>query len=260
MDRPAFGDSTLLDGETAFVTGASAGLGQRFATVLAQAGAKVAMGARRTDRLDDLAAGIRAQGGAAGAFKLDVTDAASVRDAVAAAEEAFGPVTLLVNNAGIAVDKSFLDHDEADFDAVVDTSLKGSWLMTQAVARRLVALDRPGNIVNIGSIYGHRTAMNAASYCAAKAGALHLTRVLALELARHRIRVNCLSPGLFKTEMTENIFASGFADGMIKRTLMRRVGDPADLDGPLLMLASDASRFMTGSVVNVDGGILHGAL
>jgi len=249
-----------LAGKTALVTGASAGLGRHFALTLARAGARVAVGARRLDRLAQVAGDITAAGGKAVAVKLDVTDPESIRTALAEAETTLGPVDILVNNAAITVDKSFLDHDESDFDVVADTGLKGTWLMAQAVARRLVALEQGGSIINIGSIYGHRVVQHAASYCAAKAGVIHLTRALALELARYDIRVNVLSPGLFRTEMTDHMFASGFADAMIRRTPQRRAGKLEDLDGPLLLLASESAGFMTGSVVTVDGGILQNSI
>jgi len=247
----------LLDGEVSFVTGASSGLGRDIAKILSDAGAAVAVGARRMDLLRDLAEEIKASGGRAYPVCLDVRDAESTRNAVAEAEQALGPITVLVNNAGMSINKSFLDHDEHDYDTVVDTVLKGVWLMTQAVARRLVALGQGGRIVNIGSIYGQRTALNASSYCAAKGGVLHLTKVLAVELAGYGIRVNALSPGLFHTEMTHDIFERGFADKMIKRTPLKRSGVRDDLIAPLLLLASEGSQFMTGEVIAVDGGVLQ---
>lgn len=249
-----------LAGKTALVTGASGGLGRHFARTLSGAGARVAVGARRLDRLIELADDIAASGGEAIAVELDVTQPESIRAALAEAESALGPVDILVNNAAVAVNKSFLDHDEADFDLVADTGLKGTWLTAQAVARRMVALKRGGSIINIGSIYGQRAAGHAASYCAAKAGVIHLSHALALELAEHNIRVNVLSPGLFHTEMTDHMFRGGFADAMIRRTPQHRAGTPGDLDGPLLLLASESAGFMTGSVVTVDGGILQSSL
>lgn len=169
-------------------------------------------------------------------------------------------MTVLVNAAGRSVNKSFLDHDEADYDAVMATNLTGTWNVCQAAARRLVAAGQAGSIVNVASIFGHRVTRNAASYCASKAAVLQLTRALSLELARHGIRVNALSPGLFHTEMTDHMFQDhGFAQSLIAHTPARRAGEPTDLDGALL-LAGDASRFMNGATVVVDGGILNSSL
>lgn len=254
------GDLAALSGKTALVTGASSGLGRHFVKVLARAGATVAAAARRLDRLETLADECRAEGLRVLVVPADVTDRVSIFTALQRIEEQTGRVTILVNAAGISVNKSFLDHEEQDYDQVVDTNLKGTWNATQAVARRLVAAKQPGAIVNVGSIFGHRVAGNASSYCASKAAVLHLTRALSLELTRYGIRVNALSPGLFHTEMTEQMFQSGFAESLIKRTPARRAGDPADLDGALLLLASDASRYMSGSVVVVDGGTLNSSL
>ncbi len=254
------GDLVALSGKTALVTGASSGLGRHFVKVLARAGATVAAVARRLDRLETLADECRAEGLRVLVVPADVTDRVSIFTALQRIEEQAGRVTILVNAAGISVNKSFLDHEEQDYDQVVDTNLKGTWNVTQAVARRLVAAKQPGAIVNVGSIFGHRVAGNASSYCASKAAVLHLTRALSLELTRYGIRVNTLSPGLFHTEMTEQMFQSGFAESLIKHTPARRAGNPADLDGALLLLASDASRYMSGSVVVVDGGILNSSL
>lgn len=249
-----------LSGKIALVTGASSGLGRHFVKVLARAGATVGATARRLDRLEGLVEECRSEGLRVLAAPADVADRASVFAAVQRIEEEAGVVTVLVNAAGVSINKSFLDHEPQDFDQVVGTNLKGTWNTTQAVARRLVAAKQPGAIVNVGSIFGHRVAGNASSYCASKAAVLHLTRALSLELTRHGIRVNALSPGLFQTEMTEHMFDGGYADALIKHTPARRAGVPTDLDGALLLLASDASRFMSGSVLVVDGGILNSSL
>ena len=249
-----------LSGKIALVTGASNGLSRHFVKVLARAGATVGATARRLDRLDTLVEECRSEGLRVLAAPADVADRASVFAAVQRIEEAAGVVTVLVNAAGVSINKSFLDHEPQDYDQVVDTNLKGTWNATQAVARRLVAVKEPGAIVNVSSIFGHRVAGNASSYCASKAAVLHLTRALSLELTRHGIRVNALSPGLFQTDMTEHMFRVGYADALIKHTPARRAGVPTDLDGALLLLASDASRFMSGSVLVVDGGILNSSL
>ena len=243
-----------LDGKVAIVTGASSGLGRHFALTLARAGAKVAVAARRLDRLRDLVGEIEAFDGRAAALALDVTDAQSIRDAVSAAETELGPIAILVNNAGVTVTKPALELDESDWDRVVDTNLKGAWLMAQEVARHMVRLGHGGSIVNIASVLGLRVAKLIAPYSAAKAGLIQLTRALALELAEHDIRVNAIAPGYFETEMTQEYLSSPAGQRLVERLPLRRFGEAADLDGVLLLLASDDSRYMTGGVITVDGG------
>ena len=243
-----------LDGKVAVVTGASSGLGRHFALTLARAGAKVAAGARRLDKLGKLVAEIEGFDGRAMALSLDVTDAASVRDAVCAAETELGAISVLVNNAGVTVTKAALDVDEADWDRVLDTNLKGAWLVAREVARHMARLGHGGSIVNIASIRASRPARQLAAYSASKAGLVQLTGVLALELAREDIRVNAIAPGYFETEMNRDFLAGPAGQRMLKRIPQRRFGEPADLDGVLLLLASDASRYMTGSIITVDGG------
>jgi NAD(P)-dependent dehydrogenase (short-subunit alcohol dehydrogenase family) len=242
------------------VTGASSGLGAHFARVLAAHGAKVGMAARRVERMTALADAIAAAGGRALPIGCDVTDAKSIEDAVSAAETELGPVTLLVNNSGIAIPKKVLDHTEEDWDRVVDTNLKGAWLMTQAVARRLVALGRPGRIVNIASIIGLRTMGQVPSYAASKAGLIHLTRDLAMELARHGITVNALAPGYIATEMNNDFLRSAIGKRIEQRIPIGRFGAPEDLDGALLLLLAPSGRYITGAVIPVDGGHLVSAL
>lgn len=250
-----------LSGKIALVTGASSGLGRHFVKVLARAGATVAGAARRLDRLEGLADECRAEDQRVLPVQADVTQRASIERALRQIEAEAGPVNVLVNAAGLSINKSFLEHEDDDFELVMSTNLEGTWRASQLVARRLVADGEPGTIINVASIFGHRVAKNASSYCASKAAVLHLTRALSLELARHGIRVNALSPGLFDTEMTHHMFGDhGFAESMVGRTPCRRAGEYADLDGALLLLASDASRFMNGSVIVVDGGILNGSL
>jgi NAD(P)-dependent dehydrogenase (short-subunit alcohol dehydrogenase family) len=248
-----------LDGRCALVTGASGSLGRHFAEVLARAGAAVVLAARRLDRLETIADEIGAAGGKAMAVALDVTDAGSIGAAFAAAEERLGPVTVLVNNAGLTVTKPLLEHDEADWDKVMDTNLKGAWLVAQEAARRMAAAGG-GNIINIASILGLRVAGTVPAYCASKAGLIHLTRAMALELARDGIRVNALAPGYIETDINRDFFAGEAGQRLIKRIPQRRLGQLEDLDGALLYLASDASRYMTGSVVTVDGGHMVSSL
>jgi NAD(P)-dependent dehydrogenase (short-subunit alcohol dehydrogenase family) len=249
-----------LSGETALVTGASSGLGAHFARVLAAHGAKVAMAARRVEKMTALAEGIAEAGGRALPIGCDVTDAKSIEDAVAAAETELGPVTLLVNNSGVAIPKKVLEHTEEDWDRVVDTNLKGAWLMSQAVARRLVALGRPGRIVNIASIIGLRTMGQVPSYAASKAGLIHLTRDLAMELARHDITVNAIAPGYIATEMNRDFLQSAIGKRIEQRIPAGRFGAPEDLDGALLLLLAPSGRYITGAVIPVDGGHLVSAL
>jgi NAD(P)-dependent dehydrogenase (short-subunit alcohol dehydrogenase family) len=243
-----------LTGRRALVTGASSGLGHHFATTLAASGAAVAVAARRRDRLDTLVAQIAAAGGRAVAIEMDVTDGASVRAGCATAAVALGPIDVVVNNAGISILKPPLDLAEADWDAVVDTNLRGAWLVAQAAARALVAASRPGRIVNIASIVGLRPIGHLAPYAAAKAGLIHLTRVLAMEWARHRIQVNAIAPGYVETDLNRDFWHSPAGRRLIDRIPQRRLGRLEDLDGPLLLLTSDASAYMTGATLVVDGG------
>jgi NAD(P)-dependent dehydrogenase (short-subunit alcohol dehydrogenase family) len=250
-----------LQGRIALVTGASSGLGRHFAATLATAGATVVACARRADRLADTVDAIRADGGEAHAIALDVADATSVRSCFDAVQQRLGrPADVLVNNAGVALPGAVLEASEADWDTTLDTNLKGAWLMAQEAARRLVAAGTPGAIVNIASITGERVAASVAPYCASKAALIHLTKSLALELARHRIRVNALAPGYVQTELNDEFLASTAGDKLKSRIPQRRFGRPEDLDGPLLLLASEAGGYMTGSVVCVDGGHLVSSL
>jgi NAD(P)-dependent dehydrogenase (short-subunit alcohol dehydrogenase family) len=243
-----------LAGRIALVTGASGGLGRHFAAVLARAGAAVAIAARRREELDIAVREIAGAGGRAAAVTCDVSDAASVRAAVAAAEAALGPIDILVNNAGIAVSKPLLEHSEADWDRVVDTNLKGAWLMSRELAERWVAAGRSGRIINIASLLALRPIRNVPSYCAAKAGLVHLTHTMAMELARKGITINAIAPGYFETDMNRGFLQSEVGQALIQRIPMGRSGQAADLDGALLLLASEAGAYITGAVLPVDGG------
>ncbi len=243
-----------LAGRVALVTGASAGLGRHFAGVLAEAGAAVALAARRRDQLEAAVAEIVASGGRAAAVACDVTDAASVGAAVQAAEAALGPVDILVNNAGIAISKPMLEHSEAEWDRVVDTNLKGAWLLSRDLAARWVAAGRRGRIVNIASLLALRPIRNVPSYCAAKAGLVHLTHAMAMELARKGITVNAIAPGYFETDMNRGFLRSEVGQALISRIPMGRSGAAQDLDGALLLLVSEAGAYITGAVLPVDGG------
>lgn len=249
-----------LETKTALVTGAYSGLGRHFAAVLAQAGARVALCGRRTELGERQASALRQAGGQACVVGMDVTDPDSVAAGFEAAAQAFGPVDVVINCAGIAMTVPALEIREADWTGLIDVNLNGAWRVAQAGARHFIAHGRPGTIVNIASILGQRVASHVAAYTASKAGLLQLTRALALEWARHGIRVNALAPGYIETDLNREFFASPAGQALIKRVPQRRLGQLRDLDGPLLLLASDASAFMTGSVIDVDGGHLVSSL
>jgi len=236
-----------LDGHKALITGASGLLGTHFARVLHAAGAEIVLAARRVEACTALATEL---GPRARTLRLDVQDAASV----AAAFEAAPDCDILVNNAGIAATRAFLDHSIEDFDQVLSINLRGAFLVGREAARRMVAGKRGGSIINIASVLGERIIPGVAGYTAAKAGLLHLTRQMAVELARHSIRVNAIAPGYIASAINAEFFASEPGQAMVKRIPQRRLGQPTDLDGPLLLLASKAGAHMTGSVLTVDGG------
>ena len=242
-----------LTGKTALITGASSGLGRHFAKLLAKCGARVAIGARRMDKLVSLAEEIRAAGGEALMVELDVTDEASVGKAVAQVADAMVGIDILVNNAGIVVAKPALELSVTDWDMTIATNLRGAFLVAQAAAKHM-AETGGGSIVNIASIAGLRTGGHISAYAASKAGLIHLTKNLAVELARSKVRVNALAPGYIETELNAEFFASKAGEDLIRRIPQRRLGRAEDLDGPLLLLVSDASRYMTGAVLVVDGG------
>ena len=249
-----------LRGRTALVTGASSGLGRHFAHVLADAGASVALAARRTDLLADAVEEIAESGGKAAAVALDVTAPASVAEALAEAERLVGPLDILVNNAGTVISKPLLEHSEADWDRVVDTNLKGAWLVAQEAARRWAGAGRTGRIVNIASILGIRAQAGIPGYLASKAGLIHLTHALALELGPKGITVNALAPGYIETDLNRAYLESEAGKSLARRIPMRRMGAMEDLDGALLLLASPAGAYINGAVIPVDGGHLVSAL
>ncbi len=245
-----------LAGETALVTGASSGLGAHFAGVLARAGARVVIAARRVDRLEALAREISAAGGTAVPVALDVTDPASVAECFAAAEKAAGPITVVINNAGVT-DPAFITRmSEQQWRGVLDVNLDGVFRVGQAAARRMIANKTGGSIVNIASIVGLGAIKTLGAYAASKAAVIALTRTMALELARDNIRVNALAPGYISTELNDAFWETEAGKRMIAHIPFRRLGQTAELDGPLLLLASRAGSFMTGSVLTVDGGHL----
>ena len=245
-----------LGGQRILVTGASSeGFGAHFARLLAKYGAHVIVTARRMAPLEALVEEIKSTGGSAQAVRMDVADLASVRDGLAAA----GPINTCINNAGVAVTARALDQSEDDFDFVMGINLKGAWNVATEAAR-IMRDTGGGNIINTASITGFRTAAGTGPYAVSKAGVLHMTRQLAMELARFNIRVNALAPGYFLTDINRDELAGEAGEPLRKRIAMRRYGELPDLDGPLLLLVSDASRFMTGSILTVDGGHLVASL
>jgi len=249
-----------LKGRVALVTGANGGLGSHFAQTLAKAGATVAVAARRVDSLRPVCEAIAASGGKAEPVALDVTDPASVARAFDAASAALGSITVVVNNAGIAVTKPLLDHTEEDWQQVIEVNLNGAWRVAQAAARHMVEHAQGGSIVNIASILGLRVSAQVPSYAASKAALIQLTKAMALELARHKIRVNALAPGYVETGINREFFESEPGQALIKRVPQRRIGRADELDAALLLLASDAGSYMTGAVLAVDGGHLVNTL
>ena len=243
-----------LKGRVALVTGASSGLGVQFAKALADNGAAVALVARRADRLKSLKDEIEVKGGRAVVIEADVTDHAAVARAFDTVEKAFGTVTILVNNAGIAHGGRAVEMPPEEWRKVLSTNLDAVFFWAQEAARRLLAAKKQGAIVNIASVLGLAVSKGAVAYAAAKAGVVQVTKALAVELAFKGVRVNSIAPGWFVTEMNDD-YLSGEAGTAIKREIpMGRFGNPGDLDGALLLLVSDAGSYITGATVVVDGG------
>lgn len=249
-----------LDGKVALITGASSGFGEHFAGVMARAGAGVVLAARRRERIDALAERLAADGARAHAVALDVTDPASVATGVREAVEAMGALDVLLNNAGVSDAGPALNTTDEAWRLVVDTNLNGCFTVAREAAGHMREGGRGGSIINIASILGFRVAGGVASYAAAKAGLVHLTKALALEWARHAIRVNAIAPGYFETDINREFFATEQGAALVKRIPQRRLGEHGDLDGALLLLASEASAYMTGTTITVDGGHLCSTL
>jgi NAD(P)-dependent dehydrogenase (short-subunit alcohol dehydrogenase family) len=245
--------STDLNGQVALVTGATAGLGRRFATVLAEAGAAVLVAGRRLERLQHVAAEIRERGHRCAPVEMDVSRPAELSDTLDQAEREFGTITTLVNNAAIPDAQRAHRMSLELIDAVIDTNLRGPFVLTCEVARRLIAARLPGRIINLSSMGAyHYQGDGAALYSVTKAAINRMTEALAVEWVRYGINVNAIAPGAFMTEMMEGRIArvGDFTDDLPRK----RIGDPAQLDSTLLYLAAPASEFVTGTIVKVDDG------
>ncbi len=249
-----------LTGRNAIVTGASRGLGRHFAITLAQAGARVALAARNADQLARVAEEIRDLGGNAAVFTMDVTRRESVIAALDQVSERMGPIDTVVNNAGITDTTRALEVSPETWKTILDTDLTGAWTVAQETARRMVAAKRGGSIINVTSILASRVAGGVAPYAASKAALRQLTRSLALEFATFGIRVNSLAPGYIVTELNREFLLSGAGEKLKARIPARRFGEFEDLEGALLLLASDAGAYINGAEIVVDGGHLCSSL
>ena len=247
-------DTYNLAGKVALVTGASSGLGRQAALALAGAGAKVAVSARRVDRLDALVAEIANAGGQAMAFDLDVRDIATIDGVVGAVEAAMGPINILVNNAGVSVVKRPENFTLEDYDYVQETNVKGPFFLAQAVGRGMIKRGQGGKIINISSMMALRVFGKLALYAMSKAAIAQMSKQLALEWARHDIQVNAICPGYIETEMNADHWRTPAGRGMIEAMPRRRIGTPEVMDGLLLLLASSQSDYMTGTLIPVDDG------
>ncbi len=245
-----------VENKLALVTGASSGLGVSFARTLADHGAKIVLAARRTDRLESLADELEKKSGVeALPVRMDVTSPQSVDEALNLVDTRFGRAPdIVVNNAGLSREAWAVEMSEEDWSTVVETNYSSVWRVSKHAANRMIKAQQPGSIINIASITALRTSQFISAYASSKAAVDHLTRQMALELARYNIRVNALAPGYYKTKINEEFLASEQGELMRKRIPMRRFGDHNELSGPLLLLASDAGSYMTGSTIVVDGG------
>ena len=248
-----------LDGQVAVVTGASSGIGRHCSFLLANAGAKVALASRNTEELELLAKDIVSAGGHAKVFHLDVTEQSSVTECFTQITSWAQP-TIVINNAGVSITKSLLEQTEADWDRVIDTNLKGVWLVATEAARTMVATKTAGSIINMASILGERQINGVAPYAISKAGVIQVTKTMALELARYQIRVNAILPGYVITDLNREFLQSEFGEKLRMRIPSRRFNEPHDLDGPILLLASAAGQGMSVSTLVVDGAHLVSSL
>lgn len=250
-----------LAGKRILVTGASSGLGENFARLAARCGAKVVIAARRKARLDALAEELARLGSPqVTVVEMDVASEASIDGAFAEIDASGDSLDVVINNAGVAGEGAALTLRTQDFDAVMATNVRGVWLVAVQAARRWKQARRVGSIINIASIQGERVMPGITPYSISKAAVVHMTKSLAVEWARYGIRVNAIEPGYIGTEMTDGMWESEQGRAMIQRIPMRRLGKPEELDGLVLLLATDAGSWMTGACVPVDGGHLCSSL
>ena len=250
MSQPNFD----LTGRVCFVTGTTSGLGRQFALCLAGAGAKVVISGRRTERLAALKDDIEAMGGTAYPIAFDVTDLGACRAAVAEAEEQVGPIWCLVNNSGITIMKPAQNHTDEDYDAVMDTNLRAPFVLAQEVGKRMIDRGQGGRIINIASMAALTELKGGVTYCMSKSAAAMMAQVMALEWARYGIKVNAICPGYIRTEINSAYFDSDAGQTEINGWPTRRLGTDTDLNGLLLLLASDAGDFISGSAIKIDDG------
>jgi NAD(P)-dependent dehydrogenase (short-subunit alcohol dehydrogenase family) len=251
---------TNLKEKVAFVTGASSGLGTRFARVLAANGALTVLAARRVERLKDLRAEIESEGGAAHVVELDVTQQASVQAAVDQAEREVGPIDILVNNSGVSTTQRLVDVTLVDFELVMDTNVKGAFFVAQEVAQRMIArskgqADFRGRIVNIASVAGLQVLPQIGLYCMSKAAVIQMTKAQALEWGRYGINTNAICPGYIRTELNDAYWETEGGRKLMQMLPRRRLGNPEDLDGALLLLVADESQFINGAIIAADDGL-----
>ncbi|CAN5224526.1 SDR family oxidoreductase [soil metagenome] len=256
----AVGIEVNFEGKVAMVTGASSGLGARFAKVLAQAGAQVVLASRRVERLKELRAEIEAEGGAAHVVALDVTDYASIKSAIAHAETEAGPIDILVNNSGVSSTQRLVDVTPDDYAFIMDTNLRGSFFVAQEAAKRMIARHKGDpklqhRIINVASTAGMRVLPQIGIYCVSKSGVIHMTKSMAVEWGKHGINVNAICPGYISTEINSEHFDSEQGKKLIDMLPRKRLGNPEDLDGLLLLLAAEESRFINGAIVAADDGM-----
>ena len=249
-----------FEGKVAMVTGASSGLGARFAKVLAQGGAQVVLASRRIERLKELRAEIEADGGAAHVVSLDVTDYASIRAASAHAETEAGPIDILVNNSGVSTTQRLVDVTPDDYAYVMDTNQRGAFFVAQEAAKRMIARakgdpKKQHRIINIASVAGLRVLPQIGIYCVSKAAVVHMTKSMAVEWGRYNINVNAICPGYISTEINAEHFQSEQGKALVNMLPRKRVGEPQDLDGLLLLLASDEAHFINGAIMTADDGM-----
>lgn len=252
--RHLMSDIFDMTGKRVLITGGATGLGLVAASALARYGAEVILGARRINRVEESVASIQSNGGRAKGISLDVSDADSVSGALATILED-GRIDVLINNAGVVGDKMLIEETEADWDRIYNTNLRAIFTLSQRIAKAMAGDQAGGNIINMASILGYTTQKGTATYASAKAALIQLTRSMAVEWARYNVRVNAIAPGYFRTELADDWLDSEGGQNMIKRAPLRRIGVPSELEGVVLLLASSAGSYMTGSVVTVDGGL-----